>query len=205
MNPVKSIFNRYAVAFVKWAGAKVGLYVYDFPQASPCGAVLIYSVDDTHVHMLTTKRAQKMGGKRSLSAGGFYEVIEMLPMKDGEFRDGRIDIYREMIEELGEEMKDIIPEDVFLKNASYICDLMIRGHGNTVRHATTHGLQVSKDVLDKILQLSNTEEQVGKVIETLPLSADKTPQETIAERLHDFQYNEEVFAAKRWYANLVKK
>ncbi|HEY8963751.1 MAG TPA: hypothetical protein VIN59_04730, partial [Alphaproteobacteria bacterium] len=178
-------------------------YTYDWPQASPCSNILIYTREGSILNLLTTQRTSKVGIGRALSAGGFNEVKDMFN-EVGKISEGDAETYREMHEELGEAIKQIIPYEDFHERQEYVWDFMRRVRDTIgVESVITRSLEVSQAEMDAILALSSTEEQNGKVIERFDLA--KTTEDSIRARLSDFHYAHEAEATVRWFKKLQKK
>ena len=204
-------------------------YTYDFPQASPCGATLLYTIKDNKLTLLTTRRSNAVddGGKRSLSAGGFAEVKDMISGKTkaaGEsltrilgalksdfsqeqlrITDHRQELYREMWEELGKEIKTLIPYQTFIDRSEIMADLNKHTKGNLVYTARMYAMEISEEVMDQIVALPNTSEQVGKVLETFDLDLYVNAEKVITERLSDFANADEVIAAFNLYETQLRR
>ena len=185
-------------------------YTYDFPQASPCSVVLIYTRDDDKLTLLTTKRANIVGPGRSLSAGGFDEVKDTFDklnnkfnVKAGELVDGLAETYREMHEELSEGFKAIISYEEFEKRAEYLWDGMVPTEEFPVVHkVVARTLEVSKAEMEAIMALPSTSEQIGKKLEHFDLNFEKDQKvdtSAIFNALTGFKYDHEVQLAAKWY------
>lgn len=204
INLTKKFLEKSAKLAVKTAGKKLGLHVYDFPQAASCGAVILYTKNGNTLRLLTTKRAEAMGGGRSLSAGGFYEVKEMFNAPVGQVRDGKKDVYREMYEELGEEIKALIPYSAFEKRGEFISEGLVNKGNGFVNRPAWYALKITEKQMEKVIALSQTNEQVGKVIEEFEIT--KSPKDGyIQDRLSDFLNPEEIYAAQKWYTKMNQK
>ncbi len=177
-------------------------YTYDFPQASPCSCVLIYTRDGNDVTLLTTVRDSSVGEGRSLSAGGFDEVKDAFN-RAGEMIDGCEETYREMWEELGEDLKDIIPYADFKARVEYLWDGLIPNAKHPlVEKVVFRTLEVSQAEMDAIMALPSTSEQVGKKLERFTLNDDSSVpvnSQLVEKALTGFKYPQEVKAAKMWY------
>lgn len=182
-------------------------FVYSYPQASPCAALLIYCGGAGGFDLLTTTRAPHMGGGRCLSAGGFYEVKDMFN-EAGKFREGHAELYREAFEELGEGFKEIIPYDNFCDRVEYLWDGMRRlGESYNVHNIIWKILSVTREELDAIMALPPTEEQVGKTIEHFRTNGDShvpVSDQVVRARLADFHYDIEVEAAAMFFRKMEK-
>jgi len=187
-------------------------FSYAFPQASPCGAVLIYCRTDPHnVTLLTSTRAHFEKGddgseKRNHAAGGFYEVKDMFT-EVSKVQDGDAEIYREMTEELGEGIADIIPYKDFVKRRKYLWDGMTRVRDTMNVHMEVQKtLEVTPAELDKILRLPPTKERSGFKLEDFDIDDSDYnnghPDSYIRERLVDFLYPSEVDMAVKWFHEL---
>lgn len=178
-------------------------YTYKWPMAAPCSAILIYTRSGSELTLLTTHRAPAVGVGRCLSAGGFYEVKDMFNTV-GKMQDGRAETYREMVEELGEEINTIIPYEVFAGRVRHLWDGMVTSHDPAIIYnGTFRTLEVSAAEMAAIMVLPPTEEQIGKTLEVFQIDS-STDDELIARRLADFKYGHEVEAAKMWYAQMAR-
>lgn len=172
-------------------------YQYEWPMAAPCSAILIYTRSGNEVRLLTTHRDASVGTGRSLSAGGFYEVKDMFN-KTGKIQDGDAEIYREMVEELGEQIKTIIPYEDFEKRVTYVWDCMVTSPDPQIVHNVIFkALEISPAEMEKIMALPRTDEQTGKTIEKFMLN-EKESAESVLARLADFKYPHEAQATVRW-------
>lgn len=186
-------------------------YIYDWPQASPCSAVLIYcrTSRDT-VTLLTSLRSRfeedAPVDKRNHASGGFYEVKDMFT-EVSKVQDGDAELYREMTEELGKGIADIIPYDDFVKRRKYLWDGMARVRDTHIVHMQVHKtLEVTQAELDQILALPPTKERYGFKVEEFNLDESDLnsghPDSYVRERLADFLYPTEVDMAVKWYRDL---
>lgn len=182
-------------------------FCYEYPQASPCGALILYTLDGDKLDVLTTQRAECVGTGRSVAAGGFWEVKHALAVPDITI-DGSEELYREFHEELGEEIKTIIPYEQFLQRVEPIWDGMRHiGNGLGVHAITQKSMRVSVSEMAAICALPDTAEQVGKKIESFLLGAFNNAAEAathIRERLHDFRYPVEVEGVVKLYDRLER-
>lgn len=183
-------------------------YTYDYPQASPCSAIVIYTRSGNQVSMLTTVRDASVGEGRSLGAGGFDEVKNAFN-RAGEMIDGREETYREMWEELGEGLKQIIPYADFAARVEYLWDGMIPNKKHPlVEKVVFRTLEVTQAEMDAIVALPPTSEQKGKKLETFTLNDDRSmPVNTqvVEQALTGFKYAHEVEAAKMWFARMERR
>lgn len=177
-------------------------YTYEFPQASPCSNIQIYTRRGNTVRLLITDRAAIVGAGKSLSAGGFDEVKDAFG-RAGEMIDGTEETYREMWEELGEGMKEIIPLDDFKRRVEYLWDGMVpKETYPLVEKVVMRALEVTEAEMSAIMALPSTEEQVGKMIEMFTLDSDKsldapsTDFTSLSEHFDAFKYPHEVTAAQ---------
>ena len=178
-------------------------YTYKWPMTAPCSAVLIYTRSGSELKLLTTQRHESVGAGRGLSAGGFYEVKDMFNAA-GKMQDGRAETYREMFEELGEGIKQILPYDAFAARVRHLWDGMVASDDPAVIHNVTFRmLEVSATEMAAIMALPPTDEQTGKTLEIFQIDS-STDDELIARRLADFKYGHEVEAAKMWYARMIQ-
>lgn len=196
-------------------------YTYEWPQASPCSNVILYTLtpflkageeDQTMVSMLVTKRDASVGEGRSLSAGGFDEVKDTFN-RAGEMIDGCEETYREMCEELGEEIKTIIPYDDFKRRVEYLWDGMVpkeQAEGEDfplVEKVVFRALEITQDQMRAIMALPDTAEQKGKMEEHFVLNDDKAEpvnSQIVEKALTGFKYQHEVEAAKMLYEKLER-
>ncbi len=169
-------------------------FCYDFPQGSPCANIILYTQDTdskgTRLTIMTTIRAPHVGAGRALSAGGFYEVKDMFN-EVGKVQNGLKELYRECYEELGEEFKTIIPYEDFERRAQYLWSGMHRIRDTQLVHnILSMTMQISHEEMDAIVALPDTEEQIGKVLETFTLEYDgsTTSEEAVMERFADFYH-----------------
>lgn len=184
-------------------------YTYDYPQASPCSNVLIYTRSGNEVSMLVTERDPSVGAGRSLGAGGFDEVKGVLKAvqddfkKAGQMFDGVAETYREMWEELGEDIKTIIPYEDFKRRVEYLWDgLVPRKNYPLVEKVVMRTLEVTQDEMDAIMALPPTQEQIGKKLERFTLNDDgnvPANSQIVEQVLTGFKYPHEVEAAKMWF------
>lgn len=189
-------------------------FQYEYPQASPCGAVLIYCKSGYNkLSMITSVRSDFEGphkaGKRNHAAGGFYEVRGMFTQA-AKVQDGDAEIYREMVEELGEGIIDIIPYAAFQKRREYLWDGMARIGNTQFVHMQVHkSLEVTKDEFFKILSLPPTDERAGFKVESFEMEDNHYlaghPDSYVRDRLKDFLYPVEVDMAVRWFRKLEDK
>lgn len=181
------------------------MFTYHFPQGSPCGAVFAYKKEGDAVTLITTVRATHVGPGRSATAGGFWEVGSMLPKDVDTMQDGTAEIYREMHEELGEDIKTILPYDVFASRVEHLWDGMIRKRGNIVHAVTQKMIELTPDEFDKIIALPKTDEQRGIKCETFLTRHYKDAAEAerdVQKRLSDFRNADELAGAVRWFQKL---
>jgi len=187
------------------APTKKPVFCYEYPQASPCAALVGYTLKGNELSILTTFRAASVGSGRSLTAGGFYEVKDMFTVPD-KLQDGDAELYREMHEELSDEIKTLIPYEDFAARSEYLWNGMRRiGTGGSVHAITQKSLRLSEREKDAILAMPDTSEQVGKKMETFLLGAYKDAAEAetaIRERLADFKYPVEVGGVVKLYNKL---
>lgn len=177
-------------------------FTYDYAQASPCSNILIYTRSGYDVALLTQKRTAVVGTGRALSAGGFDEVKDMFN-EYGKIQEGDAETYREMHEELGEEIKTIIPYDDYHERVAYVWDFSRRIRDTQfVEKVVTRSLEVTQGEMDAILALGNTSEQNGKVLEHFNLK--QTTDGEIREQLKDFRYPHEVEGAVRWFHQMKR-
>lgn len=183
-------------------------FSYLYPQGSPCGAIVGYTQKGDELTILTTFRAAHMGGGRSVMAGGFWEVKEMLSLPADSMRDGDVDLYREGYEELGEGFKEIIPYEDFHERTEHLWDGMARKNGLGVHVVVQKAISLSDQEFVDIMNLPATDEQVGKKPETFLLRSFGSAADAeahIRERLSDFRYREEVDAVVRLYRKKDKE
>ena len=183
-------------------------YTYDYPQASPCSNIVIYTRSGNDVALLTTDRHPSVGAGRSISSGGFDEVKDVFH-KAGQMQDGCADTYREMWEELGEALKTILPYDDFKSRVEYLWDGMVATPTHPIVHKiVTRMLEVTQDEMDAIMALPPTTEQVGKKLEHFALNPDPAvPVNTqiVEKALTGFKYPHEVEVAKMWFAKMERQ
>lgn len=189
-------------------------FQYEYPQASPCGAVLIYcKTGHNKLSLITSVRSDFEGahkaGRRNQAAGGFYEVGEMFNQVS-KVQDGDAELYREMMEELGEDIVDIISYEDFKKRREYLWDGMTRVGNTQFVHMQVHKtLEVTKDEFFKILALPPTEERAGFKVEAFEYEDNhylaEKPEDYVRDRLKDFLYPVEVDMAVRWFKKIESK
>lgn len=183
-------------------------YTYDYPQASPCSAIVIYTRRGNEVFMLTTVRDASVGEGRSLGAGGFDEVKDAFN-RAGEMIDGRQETYREMWEELGEGLKQIIPYESFKSRVQYLWDGLIPSKKHPlVEKVVFRTLEVTQAEMYAILSLPPTSEQKGKKLELFTINDDPNVpvnSQVVQQALIGFKYAHEVEAAKMWFEKLEEK
>lgn len=181
----------------------VAPFVYNFVQGSPCGALVGYKQTGDELTIMTTFRAAHMGGGRSLMAGGFWEPKEMLSLAPETARDGDVDLYREGFEELGEDLKSLIPYENFHERTEYVWDGMVRkGNGLGVNVIVQKAIRLTDQEFTAIMEMPPTSEQVGKKAETFLLRSYNdaaAAEKDIRACLSDFKYPEEVAAVVRLY------
>lgn len=119
-------------------------FAYAYPQASPCGGIVAYKEDGDALSIITTYRADHMGGGRSLAAGGFWEVGSMLSKPPETVQDGDAELYREGHEELSDEIKTLISYDDFHKRTEHIWDGMVRKGQMPPRGTVTEAKPIPK-------------------------------------------------------------
>jgi len=177
-------------------------YTYEWPQTSPCSNIIIYTRDGNDVSILTTERDASVGTGRSLSAGGFDEVKDAFG-RAGEMIDGVGETYREMWEELGEEIKTILPYEEFKKNVEYLWDGMVpNARHPLVEKVVFRAIKVTQEQMDAIMALPSTSEQIGKKIEHFTLNDDPDEpvnSQIIEQALTGFKYPHEVKSAQMWF------
>lgn len=205
------------------------LFLYSFPQGSPCGALVGYKQGGNELTILTTRRAAHVGVGRSLAAGGFWEVGSMISREIDAMQDGDAELYREAFEELGPDIKTLIPYEAFHARTEHVWDGMVRkpGHslcarvpvseegepdykqieilkeGILVHSVVQKALRFNDTEFDAILKLPPTDEQRGIEPESFLLNHYNSAAEAemaIRTRLSDFKYKEEVDAVVRLYA-----
>lgn len=179
-------------------------YTYEYPQGSPCGAVLLYTQKGAEVTLLTTIRDAIVGEGRSLSGGGFYNMKDIFMMK-GYTRPGSRELYREMYEELGDPVKHIVPYRQFLRDAEIVWDGEWHLPGTQSVHSIIQkSLKITDAQMSAILKLPRTAEQKGKALETFNLKANLSGTD-IRNRIADFRYPVERDGVVRWYRKMQKK
>ncbi|MEC7028784.1 MAG: hypothetical protein VXW91_03850 [Pseudomonadota bacterium] len=180
-------------------------YTYEWPQASPCSNIILYTLKGNQLRILVTDRDQSVGIGKSLSAGGFDEVKDAFH-RAGEMIDGRAETYREMHEELGEGIKEILPYDDFKRRVYYLWDgLIANAKHPLVEKVVMRAMQVTEAEMSAIMALPSTSEQVGKEIKLFTLNDDPTrPVDTqiVDHMLTGFKYPHEIEAAKMLYERL---
>lgn len=178
-------------------------FMYQYVQGSPCGALVGYTQHGDELTIMTTFRAAHMGGGRSLMAGGFWEPVKMLPLPPETTRDGDVELYREGFEELGEDMKTLIPYEAFHDRAEHVWDGMVRkGTGLGVHVVVQKSIELTDQEFVAIMNMPPTDEQIGKKPETFLLRSFQSAADAeshIRDRLSDFKYPEEVDAVVRLY------
>jgi hypothetical protein len=175
-------------------------FTYDFPQASPCSNISLYTKNGNTVRLLITDRDASVGKGKSLSAGGFDEVKDAFG-RAGEMIDGIEETYREMHEELGEEIKEIIPYEDFKARVQYLWDGMVPTSKHPlVEKVVMRYMEVSEAEMDAIMALPSTSEQVGKKLIELELNDDAQAASTdftsLSDDFNGFKYPHEVVAAQ---------
>lgn len=183
-------------------------YTYDWAQASPCSNIILYTLHGNQLRVLITDRDKSVGEGKSLSAGGFDDVKNAF-YRAGEMIDGREETYREMFEELGEAIKEILPYEDFKHRVYYLWDGMIANakHPN-VEKVVMRAMQVTEAEMAAIMKLPPTSEQAGKEIKLFELNDDPAvPVDTqiVDHMLTGFKYPHEVEAAKMLYERLETK
>jgi len=183
-------------------------YIYEFPQASPCSCIVIYTRNGNEVSMLSTVRDASVGVGRSLSAGGFDEVQNAFH-RAGQMIDGIEETYREMWEELGIGLQQIIPYEDFKKRVEYLWDGLIpKEQHPLVEKVVFRTLEVTQEEMDAIMALPPTSEQKGKKLETFTLNDDRdvpVNSQIIGQVLTGFKYPHEVEAARMWFEKMEQK
>ena len=118
----------------------------------------------------------------------------------GEMIDGVQETYREMHEELGEEIKTILPYEEFKARVQYLWDGMVpTAKYPLVEKVVMRAIEVSEAEMDAIMALPSTTEQRGKYIEEFTLNDDRgaasTDFSTKSKYFAEFKYGHEVTAA----------
>jgi hypothetical protein len=184
-------------------------YEYEWPQASPCSNIILYTSNGDRLSLMVTFRDESVGAGKSLSAGGFDEVADALSQPAGTMIDGRAETYREMYEELGEELKTILPYESFLARVQYLWDGMVpNANSPLVEKVVMRTLELSPNEMRAIMALPRTEEQAGKMLVDFNLNADPakaTDTSQIDAALTGFRYPHEVEAARMWFTAQEQK
>ncbi len=118
----------------------------------------------------------------------------------GEMIDGVQETYREMFEELGEEMKTILPYEDFKARVQYLWDGMVpTPKYPLVEKVVMRAIEVSEAEMDALMALPSTTEQRGKYIEEFTLNDERgaapTDFASKSKYFAEFKYRHEVTAA----------
>ncbi len=184
-------------------------YSYEFAQASPCRAVVGYTLQGNKFDLLTTFCDASVDGGRSNMAGGFDEIGKFLQQPANTIMDGDEELYRECKEELGDEFENIIPYADFHERVEALWDGKRRVGDSQIVHAITQkSLRLTQQEMDAIAALPSTAERIGFKVESFMLdsfngAADAEAQ--VRDRLSDYRHKVEQDAAVRLVKQIMKR
>lgn len=129
-----------------------------YQQASPSGGVIFYkNLSESLIQVYLSERIDHLTGLptgRFSIYGGFAECEDFVQRPAGTIQNKLLEVYRECVEEIGDNFKRLIPEHLFVEKAEFVCSYMVRiddKYDNKIHDAILFAFEVT-DELERYLR-----------------------------------------------------